>query len=976
MAFAQHRARSSQQQQQTLPPDQQQLQDDTRRRAVRASLDPFAIQPHAEDEDEVPLSALATINLPSNPSRPLNRRNKVGNNDRHRTHGGSSSQGSSITNAASGSDWTLVFPGRPQNSQHSNARTGHGQASLQRATDPISPDDPFVQPVITERAPRQPPTSPSGILTFPHAPLGNALAGASTVDSLGGASYFGENSTFSARPQHSIATSALSWLLPSAPTDSVASHQQRAPTSEEQPATRRSLARKHSDTSSSVLSLSTSYSSGVHSHATEATGNAVLVAPPSPSAISGGTGSMILAPDSISPSAGASVGPFGFHLPAAPSTAGDGTSPDLLTTKRRRRKARSGQKSARHGDASTGLGLEVESSRVTSSEDSDNQDERSSKRSNNSGSAAARRLARRASDRPAGRWSANASANTSPRLGSGARLQLRGDGITVLRPSSQAQDASEEESTEEGKIPRRTPSASTRLISAILRKLFTLEPDVLDAFLLGSENHVLGPASSNAAPKSTGGARSTSSTDSSRPRRTVRFADFTESNGSRAEAQMARAYEYQYRTFGAAYKQSQARSGTHASSAEPSVDDPYNQHPILALAQISEREGDAENDDAQDDLDGDLQLIKVHAERSGEDTATSTRRRASGAFEHPLTQARMSEHDNSTSTIQGSQRGFASDEAGGQSDLSADLSATDAPATMMEPTAWEAVRALFDERLAQQAYSFHEGIGLPLSLRLLRWVLKSSGMWSNGKDQDSNAGVALGIGWDGTSPVAADEDADNLAGEDMLSEVDAQSISPAAMGGANGDGEKSVFRARREWERAWARGVAMAGAEAESVGEDTRRGDDFGYGGSPLLRSYSAFDLASPQLYMSAASTYQHVGSSLLSSQQHHHHHHHASHGDLRAFAAAIQEFGGGLHASGTTGNRRSSQLVPDSSTAALGLGFGTAGVGGAVEFTPTMQGALHAHAHRGDPAVNTETVVRRSRLASDSESEGDADEE
>ncbi|CAD6895821.1 unnamed protein product [Tilletia controversa] len=758
-----------------------------------------------------------------------------------------------------------------------------------------------------------------------------------------------------------------------------------------------------------------------------------------------------------------------LHLPAPPSTeAGASSSPPPKNNNknRRRRKARTGATtpagSAEHGVVEDGTGSRV----TSSSEDSDDQDGRSSKRSNNSGSAAIRRRTARKNGRAAAAGGAGGQAGASATpSGQGSRLQLRGDGITVLRPTTSSSSSAaannnkqpaSEESTEEGKLARRPPSASTRLISAILRKLFTLEPDVLDAFLLGSETHHQNVRTSGRDSNASGGARSvsnSSTTASSRPRRTVRFAEL--GGGASGEAENVRPYEYEYRTFAAAYQQQQRKSSSRSRSSEGktglgSASETVSSNPILAIARAAERAEAGENED-EEDGDGDeadeVGLVKIDPEgklatRRPRTTKTGNADGSSGgAFEHPYKQTRRSssagEHDEndeantSSASFQPVRRNASSTSLTSStrprttySDSSSAIVGGGAGggATMMEPTAWEAIRALFDERLARQAYSFHEGIGLPLSLRLLRWVLGRSGVWDGGAGgankgrRGTRAAVVAGIGWDGIEEMLdGDEEEDEeegqtedglfssevgdfarlVGGEAALFGGDVAAAATETGGGPSSVGESEAVkreRERREWERAWARGVALASAAAHAsastepseVGEDARHGSlspPLGY----HARSYSAYDLSHypPQdgYYNPAAvnvgvggdgaeylnpphvagrSSWVGGGNRALA---HFHHQqqqqqgggtypsHFASYGDLPAIAASIESsFGGPSFHEARQHHSPTSSAVSSSlpSPSALELGLGTAGLGGAVQFRPTVGGPTVAAARGG----------------------------
>ncbi|KAK0523012.1 hypothetical protein OC842_006291 [Tilletia horrida] len=863
--------------------------------------------------------------------------------------------------SSSGADWTLVFPGRRHQQQqqlHEDVEDDHEDQDDVPPAVSYAVVDPFVSPdpqaVGSIDHAHQPLASPSAILDFPHAPLAgtgfpsHAATALSTDDALG---FSFADSYTSAAPSAALGVlpeSSLAWSMPSAPSevllasgegehediqDATAAAAAAAAAAAESALRARSsgrvpLGRKDSTASSSVLSLSTSYSSGAYTNAT-GLGNtannatsAFLMPPPSPSVFSAaGTGSALFGFANQAGSTGAGTSDAAFQVPLAPSTEAGGSSPKhqdaASSARRRRRKARAGagaSATADHADkglTSTKSGkakateesAAASGSRVTSSsEDSDDQDGRSSKRSNNSGSAAVRRRAARRNQRRAaagvGVGSAvgpGPGASTSPRLGGGARLQLRGDGVTVLRPSPPLADndnattpatTTSTKMEEEGKLRRQPASASTRLLSAILRKLFTLEPDVLDAFLLGSEGHVLGhsAAASSSENKLMGGAsvsnvsagarsaatRSSSSSSShalsQRPRRTVRFASVADglrhaSAGGEGEA--ARAYEYDYRTFGAVgvhesrtRRRQQRHVGgihveeveqpTHASSTTESA------NPVLALARAEERAGEpeaAEEDGLDSEEEGEVEaaLVKLYPV----DGPSTQAQRAAGSggagagagpgtgFAHPYTQTRSgaggkslpNDFDGlSSSSIQRTLSSAALSLSNAGTADAGDGGGSGA-ATMMEPTAWEALRALFDERLARQAYSFHEGIGLPLSLRLLRWVLRRSGMWTGQEASEEGAkrGAGMMIGWDGFEEQEGRTEA-GREGDGALSEAAAASlvggvVDPALLLDGNGGGTAIGGGAlvvgdeeRREWERAWARGVALAAAGGGGAG--------------------------------------------------------------------------------------------------------------------------------------------------------------
>ncbi|KAE8213284.1 hypothetical protein CF327_g3196 [Tilletia walkeri] len=928
--------------------------------------------------------------------------------------------------SASAHDWTLVFPGR----QHS----------------PPFTQDPFLtdEQQYHQHQHHQLPTSPSAILDFPHASFAQQQQDTTHSSSHGLGFAHPE-----ADPTH-FSTSSLAWSLPSAPSEpdgglmyhEAHHHQQQS---------RDPLPRNDSNASSSVLSLSTSsFSSGILTHDPSGPNTHSqafsLVSPPSPSAVSAGTGSVrfsrtgMLSPPAATlartESRAGGENDELLHLPAPPSTeAGASSSAAAFKQKgqeggsksRRRRKARNGSKPAAGGAEDRledGTGSRV----TSSSEDSDDQDGRSSKRSNNSGSAALRRRTARRNGKAAAAAAAGgtAIAGTAGRLssGEGSRLQLRGDGITVLRPTTQVQNNKDhtDEGTEEGKLARRPASASTRLISAILRKLFTLEPDVLDAFLLGSEGHVLGhSATTTTQPLRTSGTGSNASrsvsTASSRPRRTVRFAEL--GGGVAGEDENVRPYEYGYRTFAAAYQhqqQQQFSSGRRSRSAAVGAasSETVSTNPVLAIARAAERAEGGVDEDEEDEVDG-LELVKIDPDGGGASSARRTRMTKAesstgSAFEHPIKQTRsagegQAENDDEVDASSGPLRRSSSTQSLTSTRQGPATSTTYAEsssavvfggATMMEPTAWEAIRALFDERLARQAYSFHEGIGLPLSLRLLRWVLGRSGMWSGGQPKGRGGGrrrrgraVVGGIGWDGVEETEGEDDGEEGRDEDGLfsSEVgdfsslvggEAVLFGDAEEGGGGGGGASSSMeseavkreRERREWERAWARGVALASAAAAAAHASASTepsevgGDEAAHGGAQFgyhARSYSAYDLSRlghqhhQGYYNEAAgdggeylSPHAHgrtpwTGANRAMAHFHHHQQqggmypsHFASYGDLPAIAASIEtSFGPSFHQAQSQQHSSSSLSSPSS---ALGLGTGTAGVGGAVHFRPTVQ--------------------------------------
>ncbi|KAE8181486.1 hypothetical protein CF335_g8922 [Tilletia laevis] len=544
-----------------------------------------------------------------------------------------------------------------------------------------------------------------------------------------------------------------------------------------------------------------------------------------------------------------------------------------------------------------------------------------------------------------------------------------------------------------------------------------------------------------------------STTASSRPRRTVRFAEL--GGGASGEAENVRPYEYEYRTFAAAYQQQQRKSSSRSRSSEGktglgSASETVSSNPILAIARAEERAEAGENED-EEDGDGDeadeVGLVKIDPEgklatRRPRTTKTGNADGSSGgAFEHPYKQTRRSssagEHDEndeantSSASFQPVRRNASSTSLTSStrprmtySDSSSAIVGGGAGggATMMEPTAWEAIRALFDERLARQAYSFHEGIGLPLSLRLLRWVLGRSGVWDGGAGgankgrRGTRAAVVAGIGWDGIEEMLdGDEEEDEeegrtedglfssevgdfarlVGGEAALFGGDVAAAATETGGGPSSVGESEAVkreRERREWERAWARGVALASAAAHAsastepseVGEDARHGSlspPLGY----HARSYSAYDLSHypPQdgYYNPAAvnvgvggdgaeylnpphvagrSSWVGGGNRALA---HFHHQqqqqqgggtypsHFASYGDLPAIAASIESsFGGPSFHEARQHHSPTSSAVSSSlpSPSALELGLGTAGLGGAVQFRPTVGGPTVAAARGG----------------------------